>query len=64
MTRVLLRAAGALVVAAVLVGPSAQARAPQPVRQATVQHAPPAYGHATNEWLMMGRNCGAGIASG
>lgn len=60
MTRVLLRAAGALVLAAVLVGPSAQARAP---------HAPghqvrPAYGHTTNEWLMMGRHCGSSITGG
>jgi hypothetical protein len=57
VTRILLRAAGAVVLAALLIGPSAQARAP---------HAPappgqPAYGHTTNEWLMMGRNCGASM---
>ena len=57
MTRTLLRAAGALVLAAILVGPSAQARAPH----TPAQQGRPAYGHTTNEWLMMGRNCGAGI---
>lgn len=57
MTRILLRAGGAVVLAALLVGPSAQARAPH----APDQHARPAYGHTTNEWLMMGRNCGASI---
>ena len=56
MSRLLLRAAGAAVLAAVLVGPSAQARAPHPAR------AHPATGHTTNEWLMMGRNCGASIS--
>ncbi len=60
MTRTLLRAGGALVLAAVLVGPSAEARAPQaPDRQVH-----PAYGHTTNEWLMMGANCGAGMTAG
>jgi hypothetical protein len=44
--------------AAVLAGPSAQARAPQ----APAHQARPAYGHTTNEWLMMGRNCGASIS--
>lgn len=57
MTRILLRAGGSLVVAALLIGPSAQARAPH----APDQQARPAYGHATNEWLMMGRNCGASM---
>jgi hypothetical protein len=60
MTRTLLRVAGVLVLAALLVGPSAQARAPH----APDQHARPAYGHTTNEFLMMGRNCGASMASG
>jgi hypothetical protein len=57
VTRILLRAGGAVVLAALLVGPSAQARAPH----APDQHPRPAYGHTTNEWLMMGRNCGASI---
>lgn len=54
MTPRLLRAGGAVLVAALLLGPSARASAPSapPVRQ-------PALGHVTNEWLMMGRNCGA-----
>jgi hypothetical protein len=56
--RILLRAGGALILAAVLVGPSAQAHAP---RQAAHQ-VRPAFGHTTNEWLMMGRNCGASIS--
>jgi len=45
---------GVLLLAALLVGPSAPAQAP-----GTPGHARPAYGHTTNEWLMMGRNCGA-----
>jgi hypothetical protein len=53
--RILVRAGGVLVLAAVLVGPSAQARAPH----VPSGHTPPAFGHTTNEWLMMGRNCGA-----
>jgi hypothetical protein len=58
MTRTLVRAAGALVMAALLIGPSAQARAPDsPHPQVR-----PAFGHTTNEWLMMGRNCGASIS--
>jgi len=57
VTRILVRAGGAVVLAALLAGPSAQARAPH----APDQHARPAYGHTTNEWLMMGRNCGASI---
>jgi hypothetical protein len=60
MTRTLLRAAGVLVVAGLLVGPSAQARAPH----APDRHARPAYGHTSNEWLMMGRNCGASTTPG
>ncbi len=55
MTRILVRAGGAVVLAALLVGPSAQARAPH----TPGQHARPAYGHTTNEWLMMGPHCGA-----
>ena len=58
MRRTLLRAAGVLVLAAVVVGPSAQARAPH-----APEHARPAYGHTTNEWLMMGRNCGASMTA-
>ena len=60
MTRTLLRAAGALVLAAILVGPSAQAGAPH----TPDQQSRPAYGHTTNEWLMMGRNCGASLTAG
>jgi hypothetical protein len=60
VTRSLLRAAGALALAAVLVGPSAQARAPR----AADHQARPAVGHSTNEWLMMGRNCGASMGGG
>jgi hypothetical protein len=59
VTRMLLRAGGALVLAALLVGPSAHAHAPNPADQ----HARPAYGYTTNEWLMMGRNCGASQAA-
>jgi hypothetical protein len=57
MTRTQVRAASALVVAALLVGPSAQARAPH----APDQDARPAYGHTTNEWLMMGPACGSSM---
>jgi hypothetical protein len=58
--RALLRAGGAVVLAAVLVGPSAQARAPQ-----TSGHpVHPAYGHTTSEWLMMGPNCGSSMTVG
>jgi len=60
MTRALLRAGGAVLVAALLVGPSAQARAPHP----NVDHVRPAYGHTTSEWLMMGRACGASMTAG
>jgi len=53
-TRSVLRGAAALVLVALLVGPSAHAGAPaQPT---------PASGHPSNEWLMMGRNCGASIS--
>lgn len=58
MTRLLARVAGALVLAAVLVGPSAHARAPS----VSDRQPRPAFGHATNEWLMMGRHCGASIS--
>jgi hypothetical protein len=57
--RLLLRAGGVLVLAAVLVGPSAQARAPA----APEQHVRHGYGHTTNEWLMMGRACGASMTA-
>jgi hypothetical protein len=60
MRRVLLRAGGAVVLAAVLVGPSAQARAPH----TPDQHARPAYGHTTNEFLMRGAHCGASMTAG
>jgi hypothetical protein len=60
VTRTLLRAAGALVLAAILVGPSAQARAPD----TPDQQGHPAYGHTTNEWLMMGPHCGASMTAG
>jgi hypothetical protein len=55
--RILLRAGGAVVLAALLVGPSAQAHTPRGEAQPQ-----PAFGHTTNEWLMMGRNCGASIS--
>jgi hypothetical protein len=58
--RTLLRAGGVLVVFALLVGPSAQARAPQPQAHGLR----PAFGHATNEWLMMGARCGASVTAG
>jgi len=54
--RSLLRGAASLVLVALMVGPSAQAGTP------SSQGGPPASGHASNEWLMMGRNCGAGIS--
>jgi hypothetical protein len=60
-TRSALRGAAAVVLVALLVGPSAQASAPAgpvPARAPTT----PAVGHADNEWLMMGRNCGASIS--
>lgn len=60
MTRTLLRGAGAVVLVALLVGPSAQARSPQDADRDTR----PAYGHTTNEWLMMGRDCGAAMTAG
>jgi hypothetical protein len=58
--RALVRAAGALLLAALLVGPSAEARSPHVSRP--LPH--PSAGHTTNEWLMMGRNCGASIGVG
>jgi len=58
--RIWLRAGGALVLAALLVGPSAQAGAPP----TPDQHARPAYGHTTSEWLMMGPNCGSSMTVG
>jgi hypothetical protein len=58
VTRILVRAGGAVVLAALLVGPSAQARAPH----TPDQHALPAYSHTTNEWLMMGPHCGASLS--
>lgn len=64
MTRVQLRVAGALVVAAVLLGPSAQARAPHLSEQPSDQRRHPAYGHTTSEWLMMGPHCGSSMAPG
>jgi hypothetical protein len=56
--RSVLRAAAALAVAALLVGPSAHAGTPAPPDPAG---ASVPSGHATNEWLMMGRNCGASM---
>jgi hypothetical protein len=58
--RLLLRAGGGLVVVGLLVGPAAQAQAPQASPE---RHARPAYGHTSDEWLMMGRNCGASITA-
>jgi hypothetical protein len=52
--RILLRAGAAVVLAALLVGPSAQARAPR-----ASERPQPAFGHTTDEWLMMGPHCGA-----
>lgn len=60
MTRTVLRAGGAVVLAALLVGPSADARAPQ----APEHQVRPAYGHTTSEWLMMGPNCGSSMTAG
>jgi hypothetical protein len=53
--RSVLRSAAALVLAALLVGPSAHAETRAPV----VTHLSPAVGGATNESLMMGSHCGA-----
>jgi hypothetical protein len=55
MSRVVIRAAGAVILATLLLGSSARADAPAP-------HAPHAVGHTSNEWLMMGRMCGASIS--
>lgn len=62
MTRVLLRACGALALAALLFGPSAEAHAPgAAARSSAAHHARAAHGDTTNEWLMMGRSCGASV---
>jgi hypothetical protein len=60
-TRSVLRGAAALVLTALLVGPSAHAGTSAPaVAPATmVTHVSPAVGHPTNEGLMMGPHCGA-----
>ena len=60
-TRSVLRGAAALVLAALLVGPSAHAGTPAPkVAPATiVTHVSPTVGHVTHEHLMMGPHCGA-----
>ena len=60
-TRSVLRGAAALVLAALLVGPSAHAgtRAPAVSPATVVTHVSPTVGHATNESLMMGPHCGA-----
>jgi hypothetical protein len=60
VTRTLLRAGGVLVLLGLLLGPSAQARAPY----TPDPNARPAWGHTTNEWLMMGPNCGSHAAPG
>jgi len=60
VTRLLLRAGGALVLAGVLVGPSS-ARAGTP--HLAAHPVAPAYGHTTNEWLMMGPHCGAAMTA-
>jgi len=59
-TRSVLRGAAAVVLVALLVGPSAHAGTAQP-GHARVR-ASPAVGHPDNEWLMMGRNCGASLS--
>ena len=61
MTRLVLRAGGALVMAALLVGPTAQAQAPPGEPGATSHQVGPAYGYQGNEWLAMGRTCAAGV---
>jgi hypothetical protein len=60
-TRSLARAAAAVVLTALLVGPSAHAGTPAP-SGSSGRPAAPAYGHGGNEWLMMGHNCGASIS--
>lgn len=57
MTRSVVHAAAAVLLAALLVGPSAHAGTPHPGPAAR-----PAYGHTTDVWLMMGRHCGASIS--
>lgn len=59
-TRSMAHAAAAVVLAALLVGPSAHAVTPSPGPAA---RAKPAYGHTTNEYLMMGPHCGASSSS-
>jgi hypothetical protein len=54
MTRTLLHAAGVLVLAALLLGPSAQAPS------VAAHHAQTSYSRSPHD-LMMGRNCGASI---
>jgi hypothetical protein len=61
VTRLVLRAGGALVMAALLVGPTAQAQAPPGAPGATSHQVGPAYGYQGNEWLAMGRTCAAGV---
>jgi hypothetical protein len=60
MTRTLLRVAGVLCARGARRAVHRASTAPH----APDQHARPAYGHTTNEFLMMGRNCGASMASG
>jgi hypothetical protein len=60
-TRSVVHAVAALVLAALLVGPSAHAGTPAPPEAASAP-AQPASGQVDNEWLMMGRNCGASIS--
>lgn len=60
MRRTLVRAALVAAAGALLIGPSAQARAPHPEAHPDG----PAYGYSTNEWLMMGYRCGASITAG
>jgi len=57
-TRSVLRATAALVLAALLVGPSAHAGTAAP-RQPARAPATITFGHSGNEWLMMGPHCGA-----
>jgi hypothetical protein len=56
--RSLLRVAAALVLAGVLVGPSAHA-VTSPARVGTSVPAGTTHGQVSNEWLMMGPHCGA-----
>jgi hypothetical protein len=56
--RSVLRGAAALVLAALLIGPSAHAGTSSSPDPAGLPAAP-AHGHVGNEWLMMGTHCGA-----